>query len=484
MTASTPGFAEACSSWLSRLSHCCAPLASCFAEKPSNHYDEKMSFRVVSQQPASHAHPMTQPDAAYPGTKRKPDSRKRKGFGWPDFSARKRFGSDASRRPLISAPSDFRHVLSSSFRFPAAPEPQLQPAHVQPWTPYDAPDPDYNMFRPLELSIHSSEYHMSPMLPHFEFPARPVATPPPAYLPDGPDVERELMHQRSFASSLSFHVPRKQLPDSSSSSSSSPFSSAVPEDTDVPPEIPPRAPGRARAHTSPDMDRIKERVASAMLEMERLQRQIDDVMERQSIYAGSRPSTAHSMARTVPELEPMPSLPALPPAAPSFSERLNQDIDRPLTAPRRLTEATASPRVLPAAVQSETPLSPPLPLVLRPPLRKKKSFSRVSSWLFPNAEQDSASRFHSVTTLPRPVKGHEGFYQCVDSRPRRLSCDSRTTVSTWYTNDDDDLASPPTACSPESTPVTKQQEDPFLERAATFGKSGGRSSRPGLAGAF
>lgn len=33
-----------------------------------------------------------------------------------------------------------------------------------------------------------------------------------------------------------------------------------------------------------------------MLEKERLQEMIDDVIERQSVYLGSRPSTSHSMA--------------------------------------------------------------------------------------------------------------------------------------------------------------------------------------------
>lgn len=311
MTASTGGFTEACTSWLSSLSHCCAPLASCFANKPPRRCksrpkatanrlrktgerrdllidqdDEKLSMRVVSEQPAFQPHPATELETmSRSNSWRKQKTRnakKSKGFGWPDFSVRRRFGSDASRKPLISAPSNFRHVHSSSFRFPVFQEPH----DTEPWNVSDSPS---SLFRPLELSIHSSDNHMSPILPHFEFP-RAVTTPPPAYLPDGPDVENELMHQRSYSSSLSFHVPRKQLPNSSSST--------LPED--VPPQIPPRAPGRARAHTSPEVDRMKERVASAMLEMERLQRQIDDVIERQSLYAGSRPSTAHSLARTVP----------------------------------------------------------------------------------------------------------------------------------------------------------------------------------------
>ncbi|KAI9167230.1 hypothetical protein HJFPF1_03355 [Paramyrothecium foliicola] len=472
--------------------------------------DEKMPFPVVYDPPSFQARPTAERDAmshSQDGRKRRgKGGKKSKGMAWMDFSVRGRFGSDASRRPLISAPSNFRHVHSSSFRFPAPTEPceaQFQPTHDA------SPSSSY---RPLELSIHySGIHHMSPLLPHFEFP-RPVATPPPAYLPNGPDVEHELAHQRSYSSSLSFQVPRKQLPDSSPST--------VPEDE--PPQIPPRAPGRARAHTSPEMDRIKERVASAMLEMERLQQQIDDVMERQSIYVNSRPSTAHSVAHTPhgkllpcrvpicacvadfdPGLEPMPSIPALPPAAPSFAQRLHSDADRPQTAPleqspkplqqssdrwQSVEAAATSPRLPPSpgAKMAESPLAPPLPLVLRPPLRKKKSFSRISSWLFPSSDENRDEHFYSITTLPRPIKGHEGFYQCVatDSKPRRLSGDSLTTVSTWYTNEEDPV-SPPTACSPESTPVITKQDEGILERTATFGKSVSQSSsRPGVGVAF
>ena len=69
---------------------------------------------------------------------------------------------------------------------------------------------------------------------------------------------------------------------------------------DMPPLIPPKAKARARAYTSPEVDVIKERVASAMIEVERLQKQIDDVIERQTLYTASRPSSPQSMARTMP----------------------------------------------------------------------------------------------------------------------------------------------------------------------------------------
>jgi hypothetical protein len=146
--------------------------------------------------------------------------------------------------------------------------------------------------------------------------------------------------------------------------------------------------------------------------------------------------------------------------------------------------AVAPPVPSPGARQVDARLPPPLPLVLRPPLRKKKSFSRVSSWLFPgSSESHDDEHFGSITTLPRPIKGHEGFYQCVsttDSKPWRLSGDSLTTVSTWYT-DDEDPVSLLTSFSPESTSAMLKQEEAFLERAATFGKSNSRSSRrPGV----
>jgi hypothetical protein len=41
------------------------------------------------------------------------------------------------------------------------------------------------------------------------------------------------------------------------------------------------------------MENLVERVANAMLERDRLQEQIDDLIERQSIYISSRPSTAY-----------------------------------------------------------------------------------------------------------------------------------------------------------------------------------------------
>ena len=51
--------------------------------------------------------------------------------------------------------------------------------------------------------------------------------------------------------------------------------------------------GHSRSPPSVIMEDLVERVASAMLERDRLQERIEDVIERQSIYTNSRPSTAY-----------------------------------------------------------------------------------------------------------------------------------------------------------------------------------------------
>jgi hypothetical protein len=115
------------------------------------------------------------------------------------------------------------------------------------------------------------------------------------------------------------------------------------------------------------------------------------------------------------------------------------------------------------------PPPPPLPLVLRPPLRKKKSFSRVSSWLFPAADHKREISLDSVTNMPRPIKGTEGFYQCVAGAEgiERRSFDTINTVSTWETDEEPRTAV--TACSPDTTtPIAKQDERP-MGRRTTFG---------------
>jgi hypothetical protein len=493
-------FAEAYAPWLSSVSQCCAPLSSCLDEQPRRSKSstdmsslcradglrsilieegltEKPSVVVLRDQPALVPPPVAElvREPYRPSTRTSVrDRAPRKSFtsGRSSFSVRKRFLSNASsRRPQISAPSDFRHLQSESFQFPQYPIQRPRPAS----------------FRPLELSIYLPDNELSPILPHFEF-GDVIAPLPPARIHQSRSREDEgypLGHERSY-SSMSFHLPRR-----------SPSST----NDETPPRVPPKA--RARAHTSPNVEKIVERIASAMIEVEKLQERIDDAIERQSIYVSSRPSTAHSMAYTMPELEPMPSIPALPPAAPSFAERLNSPApsgtERPNTSPGRppvhiphraktFTEAaapfaTGSANSTPVSSRPRTgdrPPPPPLPLVLRPPLRKKKSFSRVSTWLFPEGHGRELS-LDSITNLPRPVRGREGFYQCVGPAEAsgRQSFDTVTTLSSWETGDEDRTV--PTTWSPGSTPATKspgtkqedasKHEDSPLGRTATFGRS-------------
>lgn len=258
-----------------------------------------------------------------------------------------------------------------------------------------------------------------------------------------------------------------------------------------------------------------------MIEKERLEAEIESVIERQSLYVNSRPSTAYglegeslltlgpalSLRRVCSqktELEPMPSIPALPAAAPSFAERLSTE--RPHTAPskpveiprreksfaeasaafnappRPLNPSRSTPRINGRPV--DIPLAPPLPLVLRPPLRKKKSFSRVSNWLFPGDEGQHQRdiSLDSVTNLPKPVTDRQGFYQCVAPAAaegtRRSSVDTVSTVSTWTTEEDRTM---PTTWSPGSSPVVKQDTPtPTIDRRAAappFGR-GNAAHRP------
>ena len=200
------------------------------------------------------------------------------------------------------------------------------------------------------------------------------------------------------------------------------------------------------------------------------------------------------------DLEPMPSIPAMPPAAPSFAERLSSE-SRPQTAPAQPGQApsnvnyrnqqfsgesnpspTHPPLVNPLRQVRDDlnrPLAPPLPLVLRPPLRKKKSFSRVSDWLFPSAEQAGGGvSLDSVTNQPRPIRGGEGFYQCVPTpHPTgRASVDTvPDTVSSWGSEDEDQTV--PTTWSPGSSPPPQRHEmlgtgshPRGLTRRATFGR--------------
>jgi hypothetical protein len=315
------------------------------------------------------------------------------------------------------------------------------------------------------------------MLPHFDYPSPPVTPPQRAITHSNHSGGSfSISHERSV-SSLSFHIPRKQT--NTGSVFNSPRSDVVKRPS----------PARVRAYTSPegqtpDMDDLIERVANAMLERDRLQEKIEDVIERQSIYISSRPSTATGVrpdtARSIMEMEPMPDVPALPPDAPSFSERLS--FDRPHTAPAK-PPTRIHYRTRPFADEPTSPLSsrrvegrtppPPLPLRFRPPLRKKKSFSRVSmvsTWLgFPGDEPHTREvSLESITNDPMPVQANEGFYQ-VAAPTKRSSFESDETVSDWTSSagDAEEEQTVPTSWSPSSSATVRAVDPPS---AVVFGQ--------------
>jgi hypothetical protein len=358
---------------------------------------------------------------------------------------------------------------------------------------------------------------------------------------------------------MSFHIPRRPVRTES-------VASRGWEEADGLPRIPPKAKARQRAYTAPSVEGMVERIASAMLEKEKLQAEIDSVIERSSIYISSRPSTAYGMPDNADDFEPMPSIPALPAAAPSFAERLSSErppttssSTAPIRIPRRETsyeDASAVFHKPPSAAKShpqplnsnatgissasfthsrrtgqrsntpeDRPLAPPLPLVLRPPLRKKKSFSRVSSWLgsegihhLQRQQHGREMSFDSITNQPMPVTGRDGFYQCVvptssnnGNAPAGKGSDgaSLSTLSTWDSSQDesDDNARvseeeeeeeedrrtvPTSTWSPGSSPATKQGTPtqafertaffaPKLAPATVYEDKQPRASRIGLA---
>lgn len=502
-----------------------------------------------------------------------------------------RSASCPRQRPQISAPTNFRHVHSESFQYPnpgdhpsqlcllPQPQPQLQQQQGQQqqqiYEEQQQQQPKRlrpSSFHPLELSIRAS-----PLLPHFVADENEaihrITPPPPAHLAENSnitqwDVSDAAMGPNDMDYSTSFHVPRRIVGQVQQSSSSSQFS----------PRFPPKS--RARAHTAPSTELMLERIASAMLEKEKLQAEIDELVERQSIYKGSRPGTPVGYCAS--ESMPVFDVPAIPAAAPSFAERVSYDERRPKTAPSssqpqgpgtfsemnvgsatpdgttlflaaaafnshppminfahhwygqqhtfdhgaanggdrtsspastvkgnesRSRTSTSTRPALPQRIitssELDRPLAPPLPLVLRPPLRKKKSFSRVSNWLFPgnvsdsnisnptdtyhsnrSKRQDSISK-DSITNVPRPIKENEGYYQCFSpslgnqyqhNYNHSETASTSSSLSSWRSEEEEvptttwSLGSSPVrqtpGQTPKQTPVLSAEEASFAVSAA------------------
>lgn len=479
---------------------------------------EKQSRGVFYNQPELTLPPFAQPQPENIGPyhhRERTSERKDNNMGLfnkSPFSVRRRLGLQKDEpprgRPQISGPTNFVHVYSQSFQYPRS-SPELASQRQR----------KRDSFRGLRLTIHEPQNMLSPLLPHIMEDGSSISPPPAARLRAvSEDDSTALNHSRSY-SAMSFHLPRRPVPEQTSFSTNT--TNNIQEEDDIPPAIPPRARTRPRAYTSPSVEAIVERIASALIERDRLQGEIENVVERQSIYVSSRPTTAHGSPgqslltnaqfpgplNSCPYLDPEQvssiPVPAMPPSAPSFAERLS--VERPRTAPpkpmtngpnrakRSDTSYSTPPRKSSPDINRyefslETPLAPPLPLVLRPPLRKKKSFSRVSSWLFPATDAAAGHRHQrgisldSVTNAPRAVRERDGFYQCMPPAHdvgRRESFDTVSSQSTWETEEEQTA---PTTWSPGSTPAARQEKTPPLGRVGTFGRNfGPRPTSVGVA---
>ncbi|KAL0472178.1 hypothetical protein QR685DRAFT_228284 [Neurospora intermedia] len=549
---------DTCASWMRSIN-------SCFGRGNKSNSNSEKSIVITRDQrptfsPPPYAEPVFSNERSFEPTHERQRGRSRsiKGArssrGGSVSRSRGRWLSRSSSRPRhrphISAPTNFRHVHSESFQYPTPtdhpsqqcllPQPQLQQQEQHQRSKRSRPP----SFHPLELSLRAS-----PLLPDYaadenESTSR-ITLPPPAHIAeDGNitqwDISSATMGCNNVDYPTSFHLPRRAVGQPQQSSTNSQF----------PPRIPTKS--RARAYTAPSTEIMVERIASAMLEKEKLQAELDELVERQSVYKGSMPGTPAGCSAS--ESMPAFDIPAISAAAPSFAERLSYDECRPKTAPSSsqpqdpgafsdLKAASATPdrttlALAAAAFNSHPPminfthhwygqtgsdhganghwkspststikatanesrtriskpipppqriitsefdrtLAPPLPLVLRPPLRKKKSFSRVSNWLFPGGgatgsnysnsnlpdaydsyrkRQDSISK-DSITNVPKPIKQNEGYYQCFTPSQGNQQQQRQQGASMDYMNSNtfSDTAS---TCSPSSWRSEEEEEVP------------------------
>lgn len=436
-------------------------------------------------------------------------------------SVRRRFQHDTivSRRPQISAPSNFIHI-----------QPDTQRSE---------------RFRPLELSIYMGDSQLSPILSHFgEVEASP-SYPPAA-----------ILHTRSESALSNFTIPRKpvmfpkvsvgrlesSLPDlpvdektashkpqdlsyaRPASLSTQDLLTALQEQLPKPPPL-----ARMRAKTSPvqmlhsPQSEQCIRVKSILQERQDLDERLRDIEtiieERQSVYmGGSSNSVVSTEAQSQPrnllridmvKLTPTDPLP-LPRPSPLGPSALPASDRRPKTAPsppvripiraKSFSDASAVFRTshpIPSSIRSKSsahhvhsppPPPPPLPLIFhpttpRPPLRKKKSFSLVSKWLFPGPDSSSTPQSfssESITNTPAPVAARAGFYQCVDMGQVRRASSSVNSFSDASEEGNAYMGTEPTSWTPDSSPgrPVERDGDVFLEEGGIGNLMSERLGKP------
>lgn len=321
----------------------------------------------------------------------------------------------ASRRPQISAPTDFRHLESSSFSFPVVTNKEQQsqqeiqtcrklppPAHLQRGSVHhniddasgeDEKNGDYTTTAPLRVHIRNSNRDED-------------ACESPAMQSRHPRRLAVVEDNRSGPVNSDCHETCQK----------SQGESARPLDI---PEF-----SRLRPHSSPaDVGRV----ASLKVEMEKLHAEIDSAAEgRAPLMIHSRPSTAYQMFTNKDMPQPWmlfpstfheaPTVPAIPSTAPSFAERLC--IERPRTAPPRTStyrERQRSAALEPTTTTSVSPVSMTFAASIAAAAAKVTRAKRSASAqrYESNNGMASSTNVSVATTLPllhTPLRKKKPFY--------------------------------------------------------------------------
>lgn len=232
-------------------------------------------MRIINGQPQLISPPLSQPPERPPTASafERPETRGRE---WArtrsrtssrgsSFTLKRNLSSRASSRMVISAPYNFQHHTETSY----VREPERVVLRKEP------------KLRPLELSIYLPGNRLSPLPefgPHFNEDTK----------------NRPLVHMRS-ESALEFRVPRKPVLSTvmeRRSMNTEELLNALSND------LPHERPTRLRANTEP---LAYERVKSALLEnmeLDKKLKELDDAIERRSIYLASRPVSRASRAES------------------------------------------------------------------------------------------------------------------------------------------------------------------------------------------
>ncbi|KAG6030723.1 hypothetical protein E4U19_000295 [Claviceps sp. Clav32 group G5] len=390
---------------------CLRRLCPCF-ERESCNEKEKVAPTIINTEPSFDPVSFGVPESDYQIAAWKPQKKTRKSFRSirASFTRRDQSRSDGtSRRPLISAPSDFRHVRSgshgsdiktSAFGAQSVSGPVSRTPGVS--------VTQRNHARSSEHDAHWPYQRISPTVPHFELHKIATSTPPPAYCADRSE-QAHAWSRRGY-----------------SSKSGQPGRIATTYD-DVS-RLPAKSNYRDRAGTALEGDVIREHRANDVVKAEKIQGQIEDAIEQRGFYDSSCPSTSHLVAPTM-------SAP-LPPAAPSLTARKDVDVKRPKTLTLKVTGPAGcqkfghEDRRSSKARQCDAGrLSPRLTLVVRPPVRKRDSFSAVSTRMFPGQALAKKAIVDPTTSKPKSVQGG-GRHPVSAEKPREFYDMPTTPTST------------------------------------------------------